>query len=78
MPRWTVVLRAVRSRMASSFWPAAAVVVSIAATSPSQPCSFASRSQSPRLARISSSWPQAESSHRISGSANLREVREGS
>jgi hypothetical protein len=33
MPRWAVAT--VSSRMASSFWPAAARVVSIAATSPS-------------------------------------------
>jgi hypothetical protein len=52
MPRWTMVPRAVRARMASSFWTAAAMVVSIAATSPSQPCSLASWSRSARLARI--------------------------
>jgi len=50
MPRWALVLAdlVVRSRMASSFWAAAARVVSIAATSPSQPCSFASWSRPPR------------------------------
>lgn len=36
-------------RMATSFCSAAAIVVSIAATSPSQPCSFASSRRSTRL-----------------------------
>ena len=53
MPSWMGVLRA--ARMVSSFWAAAAMVVSIAAISPSQPCSFASASRSTRLAWISSS-----------------------
>jgi hypothetical protein len=48
MPSWMGVLRA--ARMVSSFWAAAAMVASIAATSPSQPCSFASASRSTRLA----------------------------
>ena len=42
-------LRMASSRMDSSFCPAAAMVVSIAATSPSQPWSLASLSRSPRL-----------------------------
>ncbi len=37
MPRWMTVLQSVSPRMASSFCAAAAKVVSIAATSPSQP-----------------------------------------
>lgn len=51
MPRTTVALRA--ARMASSFWAAAAMVVSIAATSPSQPCSFASASRADQLRHLS-------------------------
>jgi hypothetical protein len=50
MPSWTSALPA--ARIASSFCAAAAMVVSIAATSPSQPCSVASRSRSTRLAWI--------------------------
>jgi hypothetical protein len=46
--------RAARSPMASSFCAAAAMVVSIAATSPSQPWSLASWRRSMRLAWISS------------------------
>ena len=65
MPRWTCALRAVR--MASSFWAAAAMVVSIAATSPSQPCSLASWSRAARLAWISSSRGSWAGSTRSSG-----------
>ena len=49
MPRWVIVLVA-RLRMVSSFCAAAAMVVSIAATSPSQRWSLASWSRSMRLA----------------------------
>jgi hypothetical protein len=55
MPRWAVVWSAARLRIVASFCAAAAMLVSIAATSPSQPCSFASWSRSMRLAWISSS-----------------------
>lgn len=50
MPRRVMARLAVMARMAWSFWAAAARVVSIAATSPSQPWSLASWSRSPRLA----------------------------
>lgn len=42
MPRWVVVCLAVNSYMAASFWYAAVMLASIAATSPSQPCCLAS------------------------------------
>jgi hypothetical protein len=64
MPRWTALSRAC---IAFSFCVAAARVVSIAATSPSQPCSLASWSRSRRLAWIPSSRVIWAGSTRSSG-----------
>jgi hypothetical protein len=55
IPRVVVVCWVAADRMATSFCSAAARVVSIAATSPNQPCSLASSSRSMRLAWILSS-----------------------
>ena len=67
IPRCVLLFAAADKRIAASFWFAAARVVSIAATSPSQPWSLASWSRSTRLARISSSRGSCVGSTRSKG-----------